>query len=247
MKKTKLLSNVRLKIPTILTCVGAIGVVLTSVSASKATLKADKLLKEATNSKKEELTTSEILKIVTPIYVPSILIGASTIACIFGANILNKRAQASLASAYALLDEAFKEYRKKLIELHGEEADIEIRDAIAREHCNYHQIGLDTPDTKMKFYEPISDRFIYAYEKEIMDAEYHLNRNFVLRGYSPLNEFYKFLGLPETEEGDKLGWSCDYGYCWIDFEHRLVENDGDPYYRIVSIFAPDEEYLAQWE
>lgn len=48
-----------------------------------------------------------------------------------------------------------------------------------------------------------------------MDAEYHLNRKFVLRGYASLNEFYMFLGLPQTNLGEVLGWTCTYGYSWI--------------------------------
>ena len=53
--------------------------------------------------------------------------------CIFGSNVLNKRQQASLASAYALLDTSFKEYKKKVIDLYNEEADIEIRNEIAKD------------------------------------------------------------------------------------------------------------------
>ena len=78
---------------------------------------------------------------------------------------------------------------------------------MAREFCGYHQIGLDTPDEKVIFYDEISGESITCYEREIMDAEYHLNRNFVMRGYASLNEFYEFLGLPQTERGEELGWT----------------------------------------
>ena len=33
------------------------------------------------------------------------------------------------------------------------------------------------------------------------------NRNYILRGYSYLNEFYEFLGIEETEYGSVLGWA----------------------------------------
>ena len=45
--------------PTILTCVGAAGVVTTSVFIAKATIKAVDILEEAKKEKGEELTRSE--------------------------------------------------------------------------------------------------------------------------------------------------------------------------------------------
>ena len=192
---------------TILTCIGAVGVVVTAISVAHATPKATQRLKEATYDKGEELTKLEAVRVAAPVYIPSVVIGAGTIACMFGANALNKKQQASLTSAYALLNNYHKAYRDKLIELHGEEADKEIREAMAREFCGYHQIGLDTPDEKVIFYDEISGESITCYEREIMDAEYHLNRNFVMRGYASLNEFYEFLGLPQTERGEELGWT----------------------------------------
>lgn len=234
---------------TILTSIGAVGVVTTAVMAVKATPKAIRLLENATCEKGETLTTVEKIKITTPVYIPSIIMGVSTIACIFGTNILNKRKQASLVSAYTLIDSYHKKYRNKLIEIHGKEADEEIRNAIAREHCDFHLIGLDVPDRKMIFYDEISGRSIVRYEREVMDAEYHLNRNFTMRGYASLNEFYEFLGLPVTDYGATVGWSMSGGYSWIDFEHRLIAEDkkGMKLYSIDMTFSPDIDYLSDWQ
>ena len=235
--------------PTILTCIGAAGVVATAIMSARATPKALQLLEQATDEKGEELSKVEAICIAGPAYIPAAVVCASTISCIFGANVLNQKNQASLASAYALLDRSYKEYRNKLIELHGEEADQEVRDALVRTHCNYHQIGCDVPDDKLVFYEEISGENIVAYEKEIMDAEYHINRNFTLRGYASLNEFYDFLGIPRTPYGDTVGWSTSDGYYWIDFEHHLINRDdgGSPIYAIVPIFSPSDDYLKDWE
>lgn len=233
---------------TILTCIGALGVVATAISASKATPKAIDILERAELEKGEKLTKFETVNVTTPVYIPTIVIGAATIACIFGANILNKRKQATLTSAYALLNSYHKEYRSTLIDLHGKEADEEIRNVIAIKRCAYHQIDLDTPDGKFVFYEEISGESFCRYEREIMDAEYHLNRSFALRGYASLNEFYEFLGLPRTDYGNELGWSMDDGYSWIDFEHNLVSKDdgGTEIYSIDMIFPPHANYLEGW-
>ena len=121
---------------TILTCLGGIGVVATTVMAVKATPKALQLIEEAEQEKGEKLTTWETVKTTAPTYIPTVLFGVGTVACIFGANILNKRQQASLMSAYALLDESYKKYRRTVVELYGKETNEEIVNAIAVEEAN---------------------------------------------------------------------------------------------------------------
>ena len=103
--------------PTFLTCIGSIGVVVTSVMAIKATPKAIVLLEDARDEKGDDLTKFEKVMVAGPAYIPTMIVGASTIACVFGANILNRRQQAALMSAYALLDSTYKEYQSKVVDL----------------------------------------------------------------------------------------------------------------------------------
>ena len=228
--------------PTILSLIAVAGVVGTSISVGKATNKATKKLDRVRDQKGEKLNDIEIIAVVAPIFIPSILIGGSTIVCILGANVLNQRRQAALISAYALADNTFKEYREKLIELHGKEMDEEIRGEIARNHYDYHVLGIEHPDQKVLWYEPYSDTFFEMYEREVMDAEYHVNRNFILASSITLNSFLEMLGLPGMSEGDNIGWCLCDGYMWIDFEHELMyKSDGTPYYVIQSIFPPATE------
>lgn len=111
------------KLSTALTCISALGVIATGALVAIETPKAIRLLKKEEEAKGEKLTKTEIVKIAGPAYIPSIIVGASTIACIFGANVLNKKQQASLMSAYALLDKSYKEYRNKVNDIYGEEVD----------------------------------------------------------------------------------------------------------------------------
>ena len=124
----------RSHISTLLTCIGAIGVIGTSVMSVKATPKAVKLLEESEKEKGEKLTKIEAVKTAAPAYIPAAILGLSTIACIFGANILSKNNQAALASAYAILDRSYKEYRNKVNELYGEEAEDRLKNEIANDH-----------------------------------------------------------------------------------------------------------------
>lgn len=238
---------------TILTVVGAAGVVATAVLAVKATPKVITLLEQAEDEKGEELTKTETVYIAAPVYIPAAVVGVSTIACIFGANVLNKRQQAALVSAYALVDNAYKEYRNKTKELFGEEADIRIRDEIVKDNrdknkhayapgCN----SLSLTGEECLFYEEHRGEYFEATMGEVLNAEYHLNRNLALRGHVWLNEFYSFLGMSETEYGNAFGWDAEDflegGVTpWIDFDHRLVQlADGLECYVVSTIFEPIE-------
>lgn len=111
MQKVKTQKRVRYRLhqasPTILTIIASVGVVTTTIMAVRATPKAVKMLEEAESEKGEYLTKLEIIRAAGPIYIPSVLLGVSTIACIFGANALNQKKQTSLMSAYAMLNESY--------------------------------------------------------------------------------------------------------------------------------------------
>ena len=122
---------------TILTCLGALGVVGTTLSAIKATPKAIELLDNEEDMKIERdgqyLTNFEKALVVAPVYFPTILFGTATITCIFGANMLNKKQQAVLTSAYAYLNSSFNEYKDKVKAIYGEDEEKRVREEIAKD------------------------------------------------------------------------------------------------------------------
>lgn len=143
----------RSHVSTLLTCIGAIGVIATSVMAVKATPKAVRLLDVSEKEKGEKLTKMEVIKIAGPAYIPSAVVGLSTIACIFGANVLTRNSQASMASAYALLDRSYKEYRNKVNALYGEEADDKVRTEVANDYYDeYDESIIDEESDDMKLF-----------------------------------------------------------------------------------------------
>lgn len=235
---------------TILTCLGGVGVVATTVTAVTATPKALQLLNKAEEEKGEKLTVLEVVQTAAPVYIPTVLLGASTLACIFGANILSKRRQASLASAYALIDTSYKEYKKKVIELYGEDADKEVREEIAKD--KYDEIEMSLSDGKQLFYDEFSGRYFESTFAEVQRAEYHLNRNLQLSGYACLNEFYDLLRIEEVPGGDEIGWSSFalgdmYCYSWIEFHHSTVLIDDDLECITITIATePMSDYLDDY-
>lgn len=141
----------KMKMSTVLTCLGAVGVAVTAVLTAKATPKASALIEKAEYKKDDKLTKLEIVKAAAPAYIPPIIAGVSTIACIFGANTLSKKSQASIASAYALLDASYKEYTSKVKELYGEEADSRIKEEMARD--GYADLEMIVPKGEQLFYD----------------------------------------------------------------------------------------------
>lgn len=235
---------VRRNAPTILTCVGGIGVVATSVMAVKATPKALRLLEEAKAEKGEDLTKLEIVKTAGPAYIPAVVTGAATIACIFGANTLNQRQQASLASAYALIDNSYKEYKKKVADLYGAEADAQIKQEIAKD--KYKKSDIQEEDDKLLFYDEFSGKYFNATMEDVLRAEYYVNREIDNLGWATLNEFYLKVGLEPIEGGFDIGWTEEenrerYWQAWVDFTHRKVTLDDGLECYIISMFQ--EPYL----
>jgi hypothetical protein len=236
---TKTQNYAKKNAPTILTCIGGVGVVATTVSAIRATPKAVQLLEAAKEIKGEELTKFEKFKMVTPLYIPTIIYGATTILCIFGANMLNKRHQASLVSAYALLDNSYKEYKKKVIEIHGEDGELEIVEAIVQDKFEEEKPEVKNDD--ILFYDKFSGRFFTSTMNDVLAAFYQINRHVNTNYNATLNDFYDYLEIPHIDGGDVLGWSVGmnseaYWQEWIDFGIEDTDMDDGTKCKTITIY-----------
>lgn len=214
--------------PTILTCIGAAGVVVTTVMAVKATPKALTLLKDAEEEKGEALTKWEKVNVAGVAYIPTVITGVATIVCIFSSNVISKRQQAALTSAYALLDSSYREYKKKVEELHGEAAGEQIRAEIAKD--KYAGDGELLEDGKELFFDFYSGRYFESTKEMVMWAQYEINRAMSVNGTVNINEYYALLGLKQKPEYELVGWSRrqieKMHLCpWIDFTYEDVTID----------------------
>lgn len=222
-----------------ITAVG--GLIGTTILTAKAAPEANRRLEKAKEKKGEELTFTEKVSIAAPVYIPPAALCAGTAMCIMGANALNRKQEASLISAYAVLEQCYKDYRETLVDLHGPAADEEVLQHMAvRQRYDFHATDIDFPDKYLRWYEPISGQWFEAYERTVMDAEYHFNRNYALGfGVQTVNNLLYFLNLPDMgEEGEKNGWRAEDEIYWIDFEHVEKHDDKGIYYEIWTIFDP---------
>lgn len=254
-KATRAFHKVGFKIqkhsPEILLVTGIVGVVGSAVMACRATTKVNDILEDtkhqvdtineaAENPEMAEKYSSEDrdkdLTIVytqtavkfAKLYGPSIILGATSIACILaGHNIIKKR-YVGLSAAYATLDKGFKEYRSRVVDRFGEEVDYELRHNVKAQEIEEKVVdeeGNETTVTKtvnaadpngISDYARFFDDGCLGWEK---DAEHNLyvvkaqqaRANDILksRGHLFLNEVYEMFGIPHTKAGQVVGWIYD--------------------------------------
>lgn len=238
----KLTSLLKKNSRVILTMVSVVGVVATAVTAAKATPKALELVKKKEEEKRAELDIVEKVKTMAPEYLCSALFGSVTVASILCANKIDGKAIAALTASGTAVRGYLKKYRDEVVKMFGTEVDEELNDKVCKKYADYHITDSDIPDKKLIFVEPITGQRFERYEREVIDAEYHLNRNYTLRGGACVNEFLEFLGIEPAVRGDNFGWSMESGVYWVDFEHHLKKINGEEVVEIEYVFYPDDDF-----
>ena len=237
----------------------------TVVVACKATLKAQDILeehKELSEMIKEaeevspdvykgsEDNKKDIVKLyantgvkLAKEFAPAAILGTTSIFCVIAQHKLmeNKVVKlegtvASLTAAYAAIDTAFKNYRKRVVEKYGEEEDRDLRYGIKKETVEVTETdskgkekkkkvkvstieGVDHSDYA-KFFDCTSDQFIFSdpyNHKPDWDAnirflnctQAYAQQKLELQGYLFLNDVYEMLGIPKTKAGQVVGWIFD--------------------------------------
>lgn len=166
--------------PAILTYAGVCGVVGTAVMAVKATPKALMIIEQekmyCSYEGDNKPIKKEIVALTWKCYIPSIMFGLSTIACIISIHALNKKNQASLTSAYAMLNEAYKQYRDAAKVVYGEDADAKIQAEIAKDtFISADGIGIYSsdldPSEKILCYDSFSKRYFESTMAAVLNME----------------------------------------------------------------------------
>lgn len=135
--------------PEMLIGVGVLGVVASTVMASKATLKLTDVVEENLELKsivdftrdqktEEEYTTMEyerdkvvvrfrLIGNLVKLYAPAAIVGVASLSCLIGSHKIMRSRNAALAAAYAVVENSFQIYRNRVVEELGEEKDKEFR------------------------------------------------------------------------------------------------------------------------
>lgn len=250
---SKFSTGLRRSSPIILTVLGIVGVVGTTVTAVRATPKALRLIK----AKKDELETDkltpmELIETTWKCYIPSALIGVGTVTCIIGIGVMDRRNQAALSSAYAMVNESYKQYRQAAKKVYGADADDKIcsemaKDAMISDNSWGYQtynMDMDAESERILCYDMFSKRYFNTTMAAVINAQYHINRNLQLRGYCTLNEYYEFLGINGVDLGNEMGWDLqdiyEGGEMWLDFDNRKTALEDGLECVIVSGYEPQQ-------
>lgn len=235
--------------PEILTGLGIVGMVTTTVMAVKATPKALILIEEKKKQTGSDLVPMEMVKVSYKCYIPAAITGMASVACLIGASSVNARRNAALAAAYTLSEATLKEYQGKVIETIGEKKEKSVRDAIAKDKLAEDPVTnrevLITGKGKSLCYDAVSGRYFECDIDLIKKAEAKLNIRIRDEMYVSLNDFYYEIGLPDIKLGENLGWNINDGYIELDFSSQLAE-DGRPCLVIDYHIAPRYDYCSNW-
>lgn len=239
--------------PTILFGVGIVGVVATAVLASRATLKLDDALGDHRAdmndinriSKQGTLPEEEVqkLKVLTyvktthrimKLYGPAVGVGALSIVALTGSHHIMSKRNAGLAAAYSAVDKAFGNYRARVQEDLGEDAD---RDFMygreTRETTTVNKSGVEKVKTTVhadseagpSMYAVLFGRdYTQSWSPEVGNnimllkaQQNYANDRLRAKGYLFLNDVYEALGLPRTSAGQVVGWVMGNGDDYVDF------------------------------
>ena len=170
--------HIRKRSPEILIAAGVIGTVVSAVMACKATIKAGRIIEEATDkistihqanemgmtNAREPYSDQDCKKDLTIVYVqtgmkfaklyaPAVLLGAVSITSILTSHRIMTKRNVALAAAYATIDKSFKEYRNRVTERFGEAIDRELRYNIKAKEVE--ETIIDENGKKKKMKKPV--------------------------------------------------------------------------------------------
>ena len=253
-------SFVKVNSPTILTTISVVGLISTVVAAIKATPTVmDKIenkvgemyyrdmedpnqkmltfeewlgARNTTKNQMAMLTKTEIIQLIWRDYLPVLALGGISIACTIGANRISLRRSAALASLYSLTENAFREYKSKVVETIGDSRERKVRDCVDKDMVENNPMSdkntfIVSGRGEVLCYDSLSGRYFKSDIDKIQRAINELNRDMMTDMFISVNDLYDKIGLPNTSIGYDLGWNIDKGLIELDFSAQLTP-DGEP-------------------
>lgn len=270
------LSIAKLKIvkrsPELLLIAGIAGGVTSAVMACKATTKVSEILdstSEAVNTihQVEEnpptgsgythedaqkdlfITYMQTGAKLAKLYGPSLVVGGLSVAAILASNNILRKRNVALAAAFSTVSKSFEEYRGRVIEKYGKEADNQLRMGVHEEVVQEivsDDMGNEKQISKtVKVANPLGSPYAKLFDESNpnweKNPEYSLmflksrqqfaNDKLRSQGYLFLNDVLDSLSIPRCKEGQIVGWvyKGGEGDDFVDF--GLNEDTDDEWVR----------------
>ncbi len=208
---------------TILTWCAVAGTISTAIFTAKSTIKAINVLEDEPyeffdSGKNNKLNNKDKIKYnikkTWKYFIPPVISGGVTIACILGSNSLNAKKTAVLSSLYSASELALKQYQEKVVEIVGQNKATQIKDEIARDKLKRNpktdsQVIITGKGETLCF-DSLSGRYFKIDIEKLRQVEHNINKRFLTGDdFVTVNELYYELGLDEIELGDGVGWDID--------------------------------------
>lgn len=242
--------------PTILTGVSVAGLFTTVILAVRATPKALIILQDEKdrlyvndntypdNCDEVILSKKEIVQLTWKCYIPAVVVGGVTIACIIASNSINAKRYTALAGVYGLTETAFKQYQAKVVETIGKEKAREIKDEVVKDKLHNNVVTdkeiIYTGNGETLCFDVMSGRYFKSDRETIREVINNMNVQMRSAMTVSLNELYYELDLDGTKMGDMLCWHIDSGNIDPRFSSQLTR-DGKPC--LVLDFDTEPEYM----
>lgn len=147
-------------------------------------------------------------------YVWTLMAALGTSACVIASHKISAKQIAALSSVAAAGATTFNQYRDKVREIIGKDAEKDLYEEVRAK--SEWQLSPALPydldadeDRSYLYYDGYSKRYFYLNPSRVQQAIYHLNRNFQLRQEACVNEWYEMLGIDGIEGGDDERWEAD--------------------------------------
>lgn len=200
--------------PQILTVVGVAGTVSTAVLTGKAAYRAAELIQDAEKTAWEgydHVGPRERIQLTWQLFIPAAGTGLLTVTAIIAGSHISASRAAGLAAAYTISEQAFGEYRDKVIEKMGEKKELTVRDELAQEkvHRTEGDGMIVVSGTDVMCFDMFSGRYFSSNMEALKQAQNNLNHRMLSDGYASLTDFYELIGLASTQYSDQIGWVSD--------------------------------------
>lgn len=228
--------------PYILTGLGCAGVVTTAVMTGQAAVRAHDTLKEHElgvgmeehfkdkNFKQEDLVIpmKEKVLLTWKYFVPPVVMGATSVACIIGAQTVNTRRHAALTSLYTLTEQTLKDYKEKVIEQVGKNKANKIEEEMAQDILDAHPLKNEniilTSHGKTLCYDVYSGRYFTHDIEKLRRIENDFNHDLMGDHWLSLNDLYYLIGLESIKAGEDFGWYVE-DLLEFKFTSKLADNN----------------------
>lgn len=200
--------------PEILTGIGIGGWFTTTVLAVRSTPKAIIAIEnEKAEKDVDKLTAKDTIRVTWKYYIPSVVTGIASTACLIGASAENSRRNAALAAAYELSESALKTYKEKVVETIGQKKEEAIRTEIARDKVTekppVNKEVIITNKGETLCMDSVSGRYFKIDIDKLKRIEIDLAKDLNCNMYVTLNEYYYAIGIPGIKIGNDIGWTPD--------------------------------------